>query len=157
LAFDHCTGLTHVTIGNSVTWIERYAFSGCTSLTEVYFQGNAPGLDWMVFMYTDKATIYYLPGTTGWGPRFGGRPTAPWVLPNPLILTTAPGFGVQPNGFGFINSWATNTFVVVEACTDMANPNWSAVDTNTLAGGWSHFSDPQWTGRAARFYRLRSP
>ena len=27
-----------------------------------------------------KATIYYLPGTSGWGPTFGGRPTMPWNL-----------------------------------------------------------------------------
>src|SRR5688572_1000753 len=34
-AFDRCTGLTNVTIPNSVTNIGRYAFRYCTSLTNV--------------------------------------------------------------------------------------------------------------------------
>jgi len=45
----------------------------------------------------------------------------------------------------------------VEACTDLANPAWSPVSTNILSGGWSYFSDPQWTNHPRRFYRLRSP
>ncbi len=80
------------------------------------------------------------------------------MLPYPLILNNnSPSFGVQTNGFGFIISWATNIPVVVEACADLANPIWSPVGTNTLTGGSSYFSDPQWTNYSARFYRLRSP
>ena len=110
-----------------------------------------------MFDGANNATVYYLPGTTGWGTTFGGRPTALWLLPNPLILTNGPSFGVQTNGFGFIISWATNIPVVVEACTNLANPAWSPVGTNTLTDGSSYFSDPQWTNYPARFYRLRSP
>ena len=79
------------------------------------------------------------------------------MLPNPVILTTPPSFGVGTNGFGFIISWATNASVVVEACADLAHPSWSPVGTNTLSEGWSYFSDPEWTNYANRFYRLRSP
>jgi hypothetical protein len=64
---------------------------------------------------------------------------------------------VQSNGFGFIISWATNIPVVVEACTDLANPLWSPVGTNILTDGWSYFSDPQWTNYPVRCHRLRSP
>ena len=103
------------------------------------------------------ATVYYLPGTTGWGSTFGGRPTALWMLPNPLILNNAPNFGIRSNQFGFIISWATNLPVVVEACTDLAQPIWAPVGTNTLTAGSSYFSDPEWTNHPARFYRLRSP
>jgi len=110
-----------------------------------------------VFYNDNNATVYYLPGTAGWGATFGGRPTALWFLPNPLILNFGPGFGVQTNRFGFIISWATNSSVVVEASTDLGNPVWSPVATNTLTGGASYFSDPQWTNYPARFYRLRSP
>jgi hypothetical protein len=46
---------------------------------------------------------------------------------------------------------------VVDACTNLANPGWSPVRTNTLTGGWCYFSDPQWTNYPGRFYRLRSP
>jgi hypothetical protein len=121
------------------------------------FQRERPSLGSDVFFCADNATVYYLPGTTGWGTTFGDRPTAQWFLPNPLILNNGPSFGVQTNGFGFIISWATNISVVVEACTDLASPIWSPVRTNTHTGGWSYFSDPQWTNHSARFYRLRSP
>jgi hypothetical protein len=98
-----------------------------------------------------------LPGTTGWGATFDSRPTAPWFLPNPLILNNGPGFGVQPGGFGFTISWATNVSVVVEAATNLANPVWIPVSTNTLTGGTSYFSDPQWTNYPVHFYRVQMP
>jgi len=97
-----------------------------------------------------------LPGTTGWGALFDGRPTAPWFLPNPLILTHSASFGVQPGGFGFTISWATNASVAVEAATNLANPVWIPVSTSTLTGGTNYFSDPQWTNYPERFYRATS-
>jgi hypothetical protein len=157
-AFQYCTRLTNVTIGNGITSIGDDAFIECTSLTALHFGGNAPGLDGSFVFYGDtNATVYYLPGTTGWGTTFGGLPTALSFLPNPLILTSGPGFGVQSDAFGFIISWATNLPVVVEACTNPANHSWSSLKTNALTGGWSYFSDPQWTNYPGRFYRLRSP
>ena len=146
------------TIPNSVTSIGDWAFYSCASLTGVYFQGNAPSVGSSVFD-GGSATVYYLPGTTGWTDFSAniGLPTALWLLPNPVILNTGPSFGVQTNGFGFIISWATNVPVVVEACTNLANPTWSPVGTNTLTGGSAYFSDPQWTNYPGRFYRLRSP
>ncbi len=100
-----------------------------------------------------------MPGTTGWGASFGIPygviPSALWFLPNPLILNNS--FGIQTNQFGFIISWATNVPVVVEACTDLANPNWSPVSTNNLSDGSAYFSDPDWTNYPRRFYRIRSP
>jgi hypothetical protein len=158
-AFDYCTNLTNVMIGTSVTSIGDQAFYCCTNLTSVYFQGNTPtpSNDLPVFYADNNATIYYLPGTTGWVSTFDGRPVALWLLPNPLILNYEPNFGMQTNGFGFIISWATNIAVVVEATTNLTNPVWQPVQTNTLASGSSYFSDSQRTNYPARFYRLRSP
>ena len=79
------------------------------------------------------------------------------MFPTPLILNHSSSFGVKTNQFGFIISWATNVPVVIEASTNLANPTWSPVATNTLISGTSYFSDPQWTNYPARFYRLRSP
>ena len=108
-----------------------------------------------MFRGADRVTVYYLPGTMGWGAMFEGRPTAPWLLPYPIVLTTTPNFGIQTNGFGFRISWATNVPVDVEASTSLANPAWIPVSTNTLTDGWSYFSDPQWKNHPSRFYRIR--
>ena len=182
-AFVRCSGLTNVTIGNSVTSIGDEAFAECQGLTSViipgsvtrmggwvfyccfglgrvggvYFQGDAPSTDGDIFGGEYDGRVYYLPGTTGWGNGFGGGLTALWVLPYPVILTTAPNFGIQTNAFGFRISWATNIPVVVEASTTLANPVWSLVSTNTLTDGWSDFRDTDWTNHPARFYRIRSP
>jgi hypothetical protein len=153
------TGLTSVTLPNSVTSIGDYAFCDCWSLTNVYFNGNAPGIGSSVFSGDNNATVYYLPGTTGWPTipnAWAGRPTALGLLPYPLILNNSPSFGVRTNLFGFIISWATNVPVVVEAST-LTNPTWFPVATNTLTGGSCYFSDPDWTNYPVRCYRLRSP
>ena len=156
-AFQYCTGLTGVTIPSNVTSIRENAFSDFISLKGVYFLGRAPRFGSGILGGDSTATVYYLPGTAGWGPTFGGRPTAPWLLPNPLILNNGSRFGVRTNQFGFVISWATNASVVVEASADLAQPIWTPVGTNTLTDGSSYFSDPQWMNYPARFYRLRSP
>jgi hypothetical protein len=79
-AFYQCSSVTSVTIPSSVTSIGDDAFADCASLTAIYFQGNAPSADSTVFS-GDTATVYYLPGTTGWGSTFGGVPTALFALP----------------------------------------------------------------------------
>jgi hypothetical protein len=127
------------------------------SLNAVYFEGNAPSGDPTVFISDNQATVYYLPGTTGWGSTFGGVPTAVWTLPYPLILNNRPGLGVEANGFGFTISWATNIPVVVEASTDLTHPVWTRVATNTLSGGLSYFTDAQWRKYPRRFYRATAP
>jgi hypothetical protein len=43
-----------------------------------------------VFDGDTNATVYYLPGTTGWGTTFGGRPTALWTPANPPTIQRSP-------------------------------------------------------------------
>ncbi|HKW30190.1 MAG TPA: leucine-rich repeat protein [Verrucomicrobiae bacterium] len=174
-AFENQTGLLSVTIPNSVTRIGLYAFfaSGLTSLTigssvtnigigafeedpgltQVYFLGNAPNADDTVFS-GDPGTVYYVPGTAGWANSFGGLPTAQWYQPHPVILGGGHGLGAQTNGFSFTVSWATNLPVIVEACTNLANPLWIPLATNTLSNGFFYFHDLQWTNYPRRFYRI---
>jgi hypothetical protein len=149
-----CTNLSSVTISASVTNIGQAAFSGCSNLSNVYFKGNAPKTSVDVFLNCDNATIYYLPGTTGWGPTFAGHPTVLW---NPKAQTTDGSFGVRTNRFGFNITGSSDLVIVVEACTNLANQIWMPVATNVLTGGSSYFSDPGWTNSRGRFYRFRSP
>jgi len=96
-------------------------------------------------------TVYYLPGATGWKSTFDGVPTATW---NPRVMTLSADGGP----FGFDITGHGNAIIVVEGCTNLADPVWVPVSTNTLASdGTSSFKDPQGMSHPARFYRLRSP
>ena len=153
-AFVDMQSLTSVTISSSVISIGDDAFGGCPGLTSVYFNGNAPtpANDTSVFEGDNTGTVYYQPGTTGWGPQFDGWPT--W---NPQAQTSGAGFGVQNQQFGFNITGNSNLVVIVQACTNLASPVWQPVQTNKLTGGTAYFSDPQWTNYPNRFYRFRSP
>ena len=159
-AFRFCSSLTNVVFGNSITNIGDEAFRYCTSLHQVYFQGNAPGVDGMpgngnsTVFQNGSGTVYYLPGTAGWGASFGGFSTAFWFQPWPQILRSGYGSGTGSNGFKFTISWATNTAVVVEASTNLQN--WMPVITNALVKGTNAFSDSNWTNYPQRFYRVHS-
>jgi hypothetical protein len=84
-AFEYGS-LTSVTIPSSVTNIGAWAFFKCINLTAVCFQGNAPSIDWGVFYGDSQATIYYLPGTTGWTNPWGDRPTVSMKPPGQLCF-----------------------------------------------------------------------
>jgi hypothetical protein len=154
-AFYNCPGLTSVTIPAGVTSLGSGAFDDCPSLTGVYFRGNAPSVGSSMFCNDNHATVYYLPGATGWG-NFAQLTGLPTVLWNPQVRSDA-SLGVQTNQFGFNISGSAGLVLVVEACTNFASPVWQPVQTNILTGGSSYFSDPQWTNYPGRFYRIRSP
>jgi hypothetical protein len=157
-AFRECSSLTNITIPNSVTSIGYEAFISCSSLHQIHFQGNAPSSGGAIF-FGDSGTVYYLPGTLGWGTNYDGWPigwpTAQWYLPQPQILGSGYGLDVRSNGFQFTISWATNTAVVVEASTNLQI--WTPVITNTLVNGTYAFGDSTWTNYPQRFYHVRSP
>ena len=161
--FGTCISLTSLTIPSSVTNMGNQSLIQCSSLNAVYFQGNAPSAS-DVFHYSGSMPIvYYLPGTTNWGATFGAFPASrPTMLWNPQTQTSDGSFGVQSNQFGFNINGNSNLVIVVEAATNLVNPVWDVVGTNTLntfigTNGASYFSDPQWTNYPGRFYRLRSP
>jgi len=153
LAFSICDSLTNITIPASVTNLSEYAFSDSPGLTSIYFLGNAPAGDSSVFGFDNLLTAYYLPNTTGWSASYEGIPAVLW---NPMIQTSGAGFGVHANLFEFNITGTSNLVIVVQACTNIANPVWQPVGTNTLNGGTAHFSDPQWTNYPNRIYRLSS-
>jgi hypothetical protein len=152
-AFQGCSGLTSVTIGKLVTSIGGSAFYGCQNLISLYFKGNAPNFGGDLSQQNTGATAYYLPGAQGWGSTFGGLPTALWT---PRVQTSDASFGAKTNQFGFNIIWSSGMPVVVEAATNLANPIWIPLQTNTLISGSAYFTDPQWTNHPSRFYRVHS-
>ncbi|MEY4916836.1 MAG: hypothetical protein RL616_749, partial [Verrucomicrobiota bacterium] len=127
-AFIFCSALKSVTFPSSLISIGTNAFKSCVNLHQAYFMGNAPlvnggpgSADRTVFTNTfSGGTVFYLPGTTGWGSTFGNWPTAVGAFQKqPSLFAGGSNFGVQSNHFNFAISWATNTPVVVEASTNL--------------------------------------
>jgi len=73
------------------------------------------------------------------------------------VLTDDGNLGIQDNRFSFTVTGSTNDVVVVQVCTNLADPVWSYVNVLTLSGGAALFSDSRWTNYPDRFYRVRSP
>ena len=160
--FFGCTSLTTLTIPGSVQSIgsessddgedEAGAFQDCTRLSGIYFRGNSPGKGIDLFSGTQKVVAFHLPGTTGWGATFGGRPTALWM---PRAESRDDSLGVHANQFGFNITWASGQVVMVEASTELVNPVWSPLQTITLTGDSVRFTDPEGSKEPTRFYRVR--
>jgi hypothetical protein len=149
-AFADCTSLPSVMISGGVASLGGYAFGEDTGLTRIYFLGNAPTADSTVFSGI-PGTVYYLPGATGWTNPFAGLPVVLW---NPVIQTEDGSFGVWSNQFGFTITGTANIPVVVEACTNLANPTWIPLLAGTLTNGSLYFGDPAWPYYPERFYRI---
>ncbi|HXP62589.1 MAG TPA: leucine-rich repeat domain-containing protein [Dongiaceae bacterium] len=149
-AFDWCRALTSITIPGSVTILGSNAFTACYNLANVFFEGDAPSADSSVFSEDNYATVYYLPGSKGWGATFAGRPAVLW---NPGVVSP----GVRDGRLSFDITGGTNLPVVVEASTNLAGGAWVPVQSGSLTNGLLHFSDPQPANYPARFYRLRWP
>jgi hypothetical protein len=175
------TALTTVMIPASVTNIGTFAFTSCDNLKAIFFDGNAPAVDPTAFLIEAHygfenyeisnyyaATAYYLPGTTGWAQFMSNTLVAatnggpvdvfvPAVLWNPTLIATGPSFGVQGNQFGFDITGTTNIPIVVQACTNLAQPVWLPLQSLTLTNGLVHFSEPVQSNSPARFYRIGAP
>jgi hypothetical protein len=152
--FSGCAKLASMTISASVTNIGAYAFYDCTNLSGVWFVGNAPVANSSAFLSASNAIVYYLPSATGWSSPYHGLRAVLW---NPLIQASGASFGVRNGQFGFTIAGTTNIPIVVQACTNLSNPNWVSLQALTLTNGLFYFSDPRWTNYSSRFYRVSSP
>lgn len=152
--FLMCMSLTNVTVGNHITNIANGMFSVCSSLGTVYFKSDAPTLGLEVFLANTIATVFYLPGATGWSPTFGGRPTMLW---NPQIQASQASLGVGASGFSFTIIGTTDIPVMVEASVGLESRAWLSLKSCTITNGSVYFTDSDWSNHPTRFYRVRSP
>jgi hypothetical protein len=152
-----------VTIPASVTNIgNAFNYHGWR-LTNVYFQGNPPLVSSVFTSYTGSTlkmmngltipVVYYLPGTTGWGSTFDGLNAFLW---NPLIQAGGSSFGVQTNHFGFNITGTPGIRFVVEACTNLAEPVWTPLQSIWLTSSSVYFSEPFQPNSPGRYYRIGS-
>lgn len=154
-AFHACAALAEVMIGSGLAYIGDQAFDNGPSLSAVRFRGLPPGIGVSIF-FNSPVTVYHLPGTAGWPVvpnAWAERPTALW-LPR---ASPDGGLGVLEGRFAFTAEWAAGKTVLIEACTNMAAPEWVVLQTNVLAEDTALFDDPTWAEHASRFYRLREP
>lgn len=63
LAFYHCNSLTSITIPNSVTIIDRSVFEGCTSLTYVKIPNSVTSIEYQAFSECKALTSVELPSS----------------------------------------------------------------------------------------------
>jgi hypothetical protein len=123
-AFNECTALTTVLIPSAVSSVGDYAFAYCSGLAAAYFEGNAPPDDSTVFASDSHATVYYLPGATGWVSTFG---TAPTKALAGIAITAHPSSGYVPLPVSF-------TAAAVDSATNpVVNWNWNFGDGSTSA------------------------
>ncbi len=158
--FFECTNLTNVIVGTGVSNLSYGMFGGCEDLANVFFLGNAPGIvgsypsDGPAFSGDTNVTVYYMPGTTGWSTNYQGAPTALW---NPIIEAGDGNFGVINGQFGFDVKGDPGIPIVVEACTNLANPVWTPVQSMTVTNGLIYFTDPNWSNYPTRYYGIGFP
>lgn len=60
-AFNGCTGLTSVTVGNNVTSIGNYAFSGCSGLTSISLPNSIKSIGHQAFMGCESLSSFDIP------------------------------------------------------------------------------------------------
>lgn len=94
-AFNRCTNLQHITFSNSLTPISDTAFLDCSNIQSIFFNGKAPNVANAIFDGSREAVIYYIAGTSGWGPTLAGRATATLIAPS---IATQPSDLIRPRG-----------------------------------------------------------
>ena len=142
--------LNRAAIPNSITNIGEYAFANCYNLTEVYFLGNTPSVwapvggwptDATVFENDIDVTVYYLPGTSGWGSSFCYVPAAELNLAElgqPKLRIALPKSGQRVNDTSFtVSGTASDNQAVWAVLYQLNNGGWYPATTDNFWTNWS--------------------
>jgi len=119
-------------------------------LKRIYFVGDAPTLGAFAFRNCDNTTVYYRPGTTGWGSIFGGRPAVLWN----------PSFGGIDCGVDAVSCTVTGTPsipIAVEFSSNLLSNCWIRLVTTNLTGGSFDLYHSGGTNYPYGFYRTVGP
>lgn len=136
--FNDCASLQSIVLGSGVKSIGDVALGYCPALRSVLFKGNAPilsGATGQVFESSTNVTVLILPGTTGWGSTFAGRPTMFFVPQSALA-------SVSGNTFNFAWTGTGSIPMNVQRRGSLSDGNWSAIATNIASGFFSDTNAP---------------
>ena len=141
--------LTNVTIPDSVTRIGSVAFRGCSSLTSITFEGNAPSsLGTDVFKYLPiGATITVTVGATGFGETFGGLPV---IIQGELEINT---FSKSASPFTISFESRSGVAYIIEASHDLKK--WGEIGEVQATGSSVEFTDWRKALFQKQYYRVK--
>lgn len=150
-AFANSSGLTSIFIPGNIASIGEGVFTGCSNLERIYFLSDAPAGE-PASLGASRATVYYLPGTEGWGVIFGGCPAVLW---NPEFVN------------GYCSPLAENCQVVgapnlpigIQSSTNLLAGEWTweVTLTNLTAEGTFCFARYLADVEEERYYRITAP
>ena len=148
-AFSDCSSLTSVIIPDSVNSIGEWAFYDCSSLTNIYFESNAPSIRWDVFREVSKnAKIFVNPSATGFGETFAGLPVQ--ILEKTLKINT---FSKSASPFSLTFETQSDSTYKIEASHDLKK--WGEIGEVQGTGSSVELTDWREALFQKQYYRVK--
>ena len=167
-AFQYCTGITSITIPNSITSISNYAFDRCTSITSVTLPNSITSIGNRAFMDCSSLTSINLPNSITsivYGAFEGCSSLTSVTVPNSVTMidnktfygcssltsVTLPNSLTSIGDYAFYNNSSLTSLMVPNSVTSIGNnvfENCSSLTSVTLPNSLTSIGDYafQWSG-----------
>jgi hypothetical protein len=135
-------------VGGDVTRCRLVANRGSSQPDRSSLRGNAPALALGGYGYDNfnNATVYYLPGTTGWVSTYADRPTALWIPITPSLPSLAADYPLK-----LLTHSPAPATVRIQRSVNLVD--WDDWQTVSRDAGPSELQDTEAGSTPYRFYR----